>query len=499
MMGPRQQRDGKLFYTGFNLDTRLRPDHPLRAIRQTIDFSFVRPLVKERYGRRGHPSIDPIVLLKLMFLLFYEQVPSERALMAQLPERLDWLWFCGYDLDDAIPDHSVLSKARRRWGVKLFETFFARVLEQCVEAGLVEGRIVHVDSSVVSAPADKSKLQVALNLVGQQLYETLDQAVESSAVSVPSPDGVQEPGASSPSKLGRLVSPTDPEAGRTKKHGQTLLGYKDHRAVDDAHGIITATVTTAASTADGQLLSSVLDAHAQHIGQDPQVVVADKIYGTTENYKALRQRQVLPCIPHPFHGHRKDKLSTAAFTYDPQKDSYVCPEGNVLKRTDRRPHLGRCCRYQAPAHVCDACPLRSLCTDNLAGRLVHRHVNQDDVDWADRAFGPELRKALMRRRTIRAEGSFADAANRHGFKKARWRGLVKMTIQNLLIAALQNLRKLLKTMRPLGPVPALPIRFLPFAENISAKAFVFWPRKLAVTAPFLDFFAYKGDLRKLHP
>ncbi len=51
-----------------------------------------------------------------MLLLFLYDVPSEPELMRTLPYRLDWLWFLGYDLDSEVPDHSVLSKARSRWG-----------------------------------------------------------------------------------------------------------------------------------------------------------------------------------------------------------------------------------------------------------------------------------------------------------------------------------------------------------------------------------------------
>lgn len=58
-----------------------------------IDFSFVRAAVAHTYGDNGQVSVDPVVLLKLMFLLFSENVRSERELMRRLPERLDWLWF----------------------------------------------------------------------------------------------------------------------------------------------------------------------------------------------------------------------------------------------------------------------------------------------------------------------------------------------------------------------------------------------------------------------
>ena len=78
------------------------------------------------------------MLVKMMILLFLDDVPSERELMAVIAERLDYLWFLGLGLDDEIPNHSVLSKAPARWGAELFEELFVRSVSLCVEAGLVE-------------------------------------------------------------------------------------------------------------------------------------------------------------------------------------------------------------------------------------------------------------------------------------------------------------------------------------------------------------------------
>jgi hypothetical protein len=80
-------------------------------------------------------TLSPIPML----LLFSDDIKSEGELMRIIPERLDYLWFLGYGLDDQIPDHSVLIKARKRWGKEVFISLFSRVVEQCVEAGLVEG------------------------------------------------------------------------------------------------------------------------------------------------------------------------------------------------------------------------------------------------------------------------------------------------------------------------------------------------------------------------
>ena len=106
-----------------------------------MDFTFVREEVAGRYGRKGKVSIDPEVIVKLMFLLFWDDVRSERELMRNFAERLDYLWFIGYGLDDAIPDHSVLSKARARWGAEVFESLFLRSVSQCVDAGLVSKKL----------------------------------------------------------------------------------------------------------------------------------------------------------------------------------------------------------------------------------------------------------------------------------------------------------------------------------------------------------------------
>ena len=436
MMGRPQEAAAKLFYTGFNLDQRVRADNPLRAIRAAIDFDFVRPLVRPLYGVRGNPSVDPAMLLKLMFILFYEQVPSERALMERMSERLDWLWFCGLDLDSDIPDHSVISKARKRWGVEVFAEFFGRVLEQCVQAKLVDGKLVHMDSSILAANADKTKLQTALRLACQTFYQGLEEPSPCEArVQAPSPAQAPAP------ELGSAISPTDPDARLTRKNGKTYLGYKDHRAVDDQCGIITATATTPANINDHLMLTGLLEQHAQSTGQSAQSVAADSAYGTAENYQHLRENEIRAAIPHQQNRAMPGKFGRDRFRYEAAEDCYVCPGGQKLHRTGSPPDRDHV-EYRAGTRVCGACPLREPCTGR-SGRTFKRHVLQEAIDWADQHLPAGIRRWMMRRRRIRAEGSFADAV-RHGFKRARWRGLARMTMQNLMIATIQNVRKLLK-------------------------------------------------------
>ena len=462
MLGRKQTRQTKLFYSGFNLDDRVPADHPLRRVAAMIDFDFVRPHVAPLYGQVGNPSIDPAVLLKLMFLLFYENVSSERALTQQLSMRLDWLWFCGYDLDSDLPNHSVLSKARRRWGPTLFAKMFALVVEQCQRAGLIDGRTVHVDGCVIEADADRRDLQPAWVLRGLKLFEQLEQdddgdgdgqrtdapAGDSNAPTSRPPD----PPASPPADRTRRSS-TDPDARQTAKDGRSMFGYKDHRVVDDKHGIITATVTTPAAVAEHEELIEVLKQHEQHTQCAARTVVADAGYGVGQVYDALRDEGVKPCIPHKRSTEAEGKFTRDQFRYDATNDCFWCPAGQRLDRRPGAAHRDRL-RYRAKAAVCAACPLRQACTASSRGRLLSRHVHQDAIDWADECFSREHRRRLLNRRRHRGEGSFADATHRHGYKRARWRGLIRMTIQNLLIAIVQNIRKLIRYVRPPRPTVA---------------------------------------------
>lgn len=428
MMGKQKQREPKLFYHGISLDRRLPLSHPLRKIDKFVNFKFIRSKVANLYGKCGNTSIDPAVILKLMFLAFYENVKSERALMEQLPLRMDWLWFCGYDLDDPTPDHSVISKARSRWGVDVFSDFFANILAQCIDAGLVDGQTIHVDSSMIDGNASKDSLSCQFRKVSNSFYNDLESNVESA-----------EP------KLQRRISKTDPDARLGRKYSKTTLGYKDHRAVDDNQGIVTATVTTAANVSDGKVLTDVIEEHNANTKMKVKTIAADKAYGIGENYKYLYENGITPCISHSKpNSNRQADFNCDKFFYDSKHNCFICPAGKQLKFS----HFNRnknASTYRANRETCQQCQHFQECvTSKNSGRHIQRNANGKYIEWADNCLPVYERKRLMARRKYKAEGSFADAANNHGFKRSRFRGIDKMKIQNLMIAAIQNLRKLMK-------------------------------------------------------
>jgi len=436
MMGVHKPQP-ELFSYQVNLEKRVRPDHPLRQVAKAVDFGFVRAEVASLYGRNGNESVDPVILMKMMFLLFYDNVASERELMNVIPERLDYLWFLGYGLDDEIPDHSVLSKARRRWGRAVFERLFIRTIEPCVMAGLVSGDKLHVDSSLIRAHASKdSVLKSCPELIAA--YGAAYQVAEKK-LNDPADRPCYEP------VNDRMISTTDPDAGLVSKSGlASRPAYHHHRAVDDAHAVITAVETTSGSIAENKKLMDLVEKHEQNIGSQPKVIVADHKYGTAENYVACHQKGIVTHL-----GDAKAKAATvegifpeSQFKYQPKHDRFLCPAGKHLwrRRFIKRQQVWE---YAAAKGVCIECPLRAQCTRSKTGRTLSRHAHAEILEQCRAQAQSARAKQNRARRQYLLEGSFADAANNHGFKRSRWRRLWRQQIQDYLIAAIQNIRILL--------------------------------------------------------
>lgn len=431
--------EAQLFNYAVNLEQRVRSDHPLRRVAAAIDFKFVRAAVAHCYGSKGHVSIDPEVIMKMMFLLFFDDVASERELMKIIAERLDYLWFLGYGLEDEIPDHSVLSKARARWGREVFEALFVQTIAQCVQAGLVEGKKLHVDSSLIEADAAReSVLKGPPELIAalKRAYRATESKLEEASTS-----------GSYAAVNDRLLSRTDPDAAVVRKgRGGARPRYHHHRALDDLKGVITAVETTTGSIAENKKLLGLIAQHEANTGSKAEVAVADHKYGTQENYVACAERGTASHMgdvcARQDNPRQRDIFPESAFRYEEKSDTYVCPAGERLK--PRRLQAGRhTMEYKARASVCAGCVLRAQCTRSRHGRTLKRHEKQAALEMARAQAQSRAAQRDRRRRQHLMEGSFADAANNHHFKRARWRRLWRQQIQDHLIAAIQNVRILL--------------------------------------------------------
>lgn len=472
MMGLQEQPKSTLFHYNVSLDQRVRSNHPLRKVNELIDFNFVYEEVKSFYGKNGNESVPPPVILKMMLLLVFYNVRSERELMETVPERMDWLWFLGYDLDAKIPNHSVLSKARKKWGAAVFQSFFERIVVQCVQAGLVDGSKIFVDSSLMDANASNNSVLDTKNLKDQlhRNYRKLEDRLAEGNPSSCTSRHIEK-------KNSRYISTTDPDAAIVNR-GKPKLSYQVHRAVDGKTEVITATDTTPGDVNEAHLMLPLLEQHEATTGTKAETVVADSKYGTIDNFLACHDQGVKSHIP-DLKGaalkrtKKRDIFTDYQFVYDPQTDTYRCPAGKVLKRKSLHMHR-ESTDYGATKKVCAACTLRDQCTKNKTGRTVKRHLRQDELNtMRNRSRSVEAKKDIKTRQHL-MERSFA-RSTRYDFDRARWRGLWRMRIQELLICSIQNIQVLIKqTNKPKKAVAAQAIMlktaladfFKPFAAGL---------------------------------
>src|SRR5436190_1225257 len=136
-----------------SLDAVVPANHFYRLLESTFDLTFVRDLVRSTYKDGGRPSIDPIIFFKLQLIMFFEGIRSERHLVEIASLHLAHRWYLGYAVDEALPDHSSLTKIRKRSGLTVFRRFFETIVEQCRAAGLVWGKELYCDATQVQANA----------------------------------------------------------------------------------------------------------------------------------------------------------------------------------------------------------------------------------------------------------------------------------------------------------------------------------------------------------
>lgn len=453
-MGQRQFAP-KLFYE-FSLEEMVPREHLLRQIGEAVDFSFVRPLCQRYYSHTGQPSVDPVVLFKLLLVGYLYGITSERRLLQEVGLNLAYRWFVGYDLDEVVPDHSVLSKARARLGTAVFEEFFRRSIGLCREAGLLSEGPVYVDSTLVQAAASLDSLvrreepapPLPIDEYVRRLYAENPLAAaesEAPAGAVPVEEGTAAGRQSRPNQT--YQSRTDPEATlvdrpRFGRH----LAYKAHIAVAGRHGqVITAAIATTGAAADEHHLADVLWEHRRlsHLGIDE--VVADAKYGTAANYEHLDQAGATAFIPTTRFGNQHTGIwGSEHFQWLPDDDVYLCPAGEQLRPVEHRSATHRI-RYRAPKGACADCAFRPQCAPSGGSRSLHRQLSQELIEAAQvRTASPHGRRRLQERQ-VAVEGAFALAKELHGLRRTRFKGSRRVQIQLWMTAAAMNIKRAIST------------------------------------------------------
>jgi transposase len=448
MMGHHARSEALFYY--FRLEDQVPENHLLRLIDRHISFEFVREQLKDSYSETGRPSIDPELLLRMLLIGYLYGVTSERKLVEELRMHLAWRWFTGLSFDQEIPHHSTFSKNRhgRFQESKLFEQLFERIVKQCVEVGLVRGKELSVDGSFVEANAAKES-----RIPREQLAEAAEvhYAVRQYLVELEQQNPVEEPVHEQ-----EQVSTTDPDSTYATKGGTPArLGYYDNYLVDNDSCVIVGVQATAARMSQETVAAQdMLTRFAQWQGREPESVAADTTYGNGEFLQWLVDRNITPYMRTRDSIHRKNSpfYGPERFTYEPDKDRYICPAGQPLNYGGRS-HRNRAWTYIGTRKRCGACSLRPQCTSAAFRCLViHQHepARQRARELANTA---EFAKAQRQRKKL--EALFAELKNQIGLRRLRLRRLKFVREQFFLAAAAQNIKRLVRFLRQ-GSQPILP-------------------------------------------
>jgi hypothetical protein len=425
--------------------------------------------------------------------MLLEGIRSERRLLEQAHLQLAWRWYLGYDLDEPLPDHSSLSKIRERYGLPVFRQFFEQIVGLCIEAGLVWGQELYFDGTRVQANADlfsnvlnfEFELRNHLNI----LFPDDDPVCLPKSLPRPEPDVMErwidryrqkEPRLRHDPKAyqtlaSRRRSLTDADA--TPIRGKKEIGYHTHYMVDGGlNRIILGVLVTPTDILDHTPMLDLLRWARFRWALRPRIAVGDSRYGTVENILGLFADGVLPYMLRPAFK-KGAKYPYEMFSYDAKHDVYYCPQGHPLKRGALdRDH--QTIIYQASVLACRPCPVRDHCTTAQGkGRRISRSYFQDALDRAEALREtPDFAKAL-RKRAVWVEPLFGEAKQWHGLTRFRLRRLWRVNIEALLIASVQNLKRLLKPRYP-HSVPPHPTSSLVMATPwafVVRFSHLFWP------------------------
>ena len=355
MMGRQSRQMAMLFV---DIESLIPETHLLRKIERMVSFDFIYDLLAPYYPATGRPSVDPVSMFKMLLIGYLYGIKSERRLVEEVQLNIAYRWFCGFELDDTIPNHSTFSKTRtRKWQQSsLFQKAFYEIVKQCIDSGL-----------------------------------------------------------------------------------------------DCKHGILTGVDVYPANEKESLLVLRHLERQI-NLGIPMSRLALDRGYETGAVHRGLELLCITGYIPAIQFSNPPEKYG---FSYDPQLDAFICPEGVPLTyhRLNCSKSTGKYLRcYQVEGDVCMHCPKRPSCFDKagIRRRVLASSCYPAFFRGHQRVGTPEY-LAMMRLRKIWAEGSFSVLKREHCISKIRKRGILAATEECLLAAMALNLKRMAKYHLSLSP------------------------------------------------
>jgi len=335
MMGRLNRDQEQLFYS-FRLDEIVPDDHLVRAIAAVLDLSWVHAELASYYPEIGRPSIDPVLMIRMLIVGYVFAIRSERALCREIQVNLAYRWFCGLSIEDKVPDHSAFSRARNeRFGDSaIFRSVFERVVGACIGAGLVGGEGFAVDASLIAADANKRR-SIPGSEWNKELY--VQQVSRATKEYLATLDNAAFGAASDVTP--KFVSPSDPAAQWTgAMRGAAFFAYADNYLIDVKFGVIMdVEASRAIRQAEVRASKTMIERTEERFDIKPEWLAADTAYGSGANLNwLLKDKKIAPHVPVIDKSNRDDgTFNREDFTFDKERNVYICPAGKILTTTGR--------------------------------------------------------------------------------------------------------------------------------------------------------------------
>ena len=474
----------KLFLE-FQLSNHVPKTNFYRRLKEVLVLDFLYSKTKLYYGFTGQKSIDPVVFFKLCLVGYLENIISDRKLISHCSMRLDILYFLGYNLDEALPWHSTISRTRQLFPVAIFEEVFTHIVSKCIDTNMVSGHTQTIDSAPIKANASMDSLE--LKVPAEDLEAHLHKIRHISAIDKDKPlreskenkaskseqtitantqelqaiksrnkrwqkDQTHRPGAgnkgSKYTSNKTHYSPTDPDARISVKPGKARkLNYMSQLSVDTAHHVITDIHAYHADKKDNQYLQDIANRLDQRLWQHGlrwENCVADTGYSSGENYEFLEAKGLKSYIP----PHGTYKGGPAGFTYVKEEDFYSCPQGEIIpfKKVflDYRTKTKKK-EYRGSTKQCKGCPIARQCLGKTAKEkkfsvTYYREQYERNIARIDSKHG----RYMKRKRQSTVEPVFGTLTQFMGLRKINTIGIDQANKVMHLSAAAYNLKKYLK-------------------------------------------------------
>ena len=421
----------------------LVPENSLfRKIDACIDFTFIYEEVKDLYCcTNGRPSIDPVVLFKLVFIEALEGLKSMRKTCEKIKVDAEYRWFLGIPFGKSTPHYSTFSQnyIRRYAGTEVFENIFVKIVEQAMKYGLVKGETFFTDSTHKKANANKNKYHGEIVQEVKKRREWLEKEINEERVK----QGKKEFEYKEEIEEKEIkVSETDEESGYYHRDNKEKgFMYLDHRTVDSKCNIIVDCYITKGNVHDSVPYISRLEYIKRKYGFNIKEVGIDSGYDTIDIKKYLHDNNIYGVIAYRRYGKAETTVRKNRFKYIKESDCYVCPEtGAILEYTGRIDRNGY--KYYSSKENCENCPEKEGCCNKKEYRSITRHICEElNEEMRERRLS-ERGKELYKQRKEKIERSFADSKQNHGYRYAMYKGIEKNQNYTWLICAAQNMKNI---------------------------------------------------------